>query len=163
MLDANTGMKKGDYLFVQFGINDSTPTCPRYVGQYLFPTYLTYMAKTASAMGAETIFLTPTSAIVCNGSTASTTSREPYSAYVKAAGTTDNVPVIDMSVLTANLYTSLGMCPNAGDYTSTTSKLGLFFCNDHTHFEPAGALQVAQTAATALKNQGIGLAAYLKN
>jgi lysophospholipase L1-like esterase len=162
MLDANTGMKKGDYLFVEFGINDSTKTCPRYVGQYLFPTYLTYMAKTASAMGAETIFLTPTSAIVCNGSTASATSREPYTSYVKAAGTTDNVPVIDMSVLTANLYTSLGMCPNAGDYTSTTSKLGQFFCNDHTHFEAAGALQVAQAAATALKNQGIGLAAYLK-
>jgi len=28
-----------------------------------------------------------------------------------------------MTVLTAALYTSLGMCPNAGDYTSTTSKL----------------------------------------
>ena len=162
MLDPSTGMKKGDYLFIEFGINDGNGTCPRHVGQALFESYLTYMAKTASAMGAETIFLTPTSAIECNGSTASTTSRDPYPSYVKAAGTADDVPVIDMTLLTANLYTSLGMCPNAGDYTSTTSKLGLFFCNDHTHFEPAGALQIAQTAATALKTQGIGLAAYLK-
>ena len=68
-----------------------------------------------------------------------------------------------MTVLTAALYTSLDMCPNAGDYTSTTSKLGLFFCNDHTHFEAAGALQIAKTAAQALKDQNIPLAAYLLN
>jgi hypothetical protein len=40
--------------------------------------------------------------------------------------------------------------------------VGTFFCDDHTHFEAAGALQIAQTAAKALKDQGIGLASYLK-
>ena len=161
MLDANTGMKKGDYLFIEFGINDGDGTCPRHVGTALFETYLTTMAKAASDRGAETIFLTSTSAIACNGSTAQ--ANRGFGPQTKAAGAADGVPVIDMTVLTANLYTSLGLCPNAGDYTSTTSKLGLFFCNDHTHFEAAGALQIAQTAATALKNQGIGLASYLKN
>ena len=161
MLDANTGMKKGDYLFVEFGINDGDATCPRHVGTTLFETYLTTMAKAASDRGAEAIFLTSTSAIACTGSTAQ--ANRGFGPQTKAAGTADGVPVIDMTVLTAALYTSAGLCPNNSDYTSTTSKVGLFFCNDHTHFEPAGALQVAQTAATALKNQGIGLAAYLKN
>jgi len=160
MLDANTGMKKGDYLFIEFGINDGDGTCPRHVGTTLFETYLTTMAKAASDRGAEAIFLTSTSAIACNGATAQ--ANRGFGPQTKAAGTADGVPVIDMTVLTAALYTSLGLCPNNSDYTSTTSKVGLFFCNDHTHFEPAGALQVAQTAATALKNQGIGLAAYLK-
>jgi lysophospholipase L1-like esterase len=160
MLDANAGMKKGDYLFIEFGINDGNAACPRHVGGTLFQTYLTTMAKAASDRGAETIFLTSTSAIACTGSTAQ--ANRGFGPETKAAGTADGVPVIDMTVLTAALYTSAGLCPNAGDYTSTTSKLGLFFCNDHTHFEAAGALQVAQTAATALKNQGIGLAAYLK-
>jgi lysophospholipase L1-like esterase len=156
-----TGMKTGDWLFIEFGINDGDGTCPRHVGTDLFETYLTTMAKAASDRGAQAVFLTSTSAIECNGATAQ--ADRGFGPQTKAAGAADNVPVIDMTVLTAALYTSLGLCPNAGDYTSTTSKLGLFFCNDHTHFEAAGALQIAQTAATALKNQGIGLAAYLIN
>jgi lysophospholipase L1-like esterase len=154
------GMKAGDWLLVEFGINDGTATCPRHVGSALFESYLTMMAQAATARGANTIFLTSTSAIECNGATA--TPDRGFGPETKAAGTADNVPVIDMTVLTATLYTSLGLCPNAGDYTSTTSKLGLFFCNDHTHFEVAGALQIAGVAAQAIKNQNIPLAVYLK-
>jgi lysophospholipase L1-like esterase len=156
-----TGMKAGDWLLVEFGINDGTKTCPRWVSETLFPTYLTAMAKAATDRGANPIFLTSTSAIECNGSTAQPD--RGYGPQTKAAGTADNVPVIDMTVLTAALYTSLGLCPNSNDYTSTTSKLGLFFCNDHTHFEAAGALQIAKTAAQALKDQSIPLASYLLN
>jgi lysophospholipase L1-like esterase len=156
-----TGMKAGDYLFVQFGINETSP-CPRFVSTTLFQTYLTTMAKAASDRGAQAIFLTPTNAIVCTGSTANANTRGPYPAAVKAAGTADNVPVIDVTTLSADLYTSAGLCPNSGDYSSTTSKVGIFFCGDHTHFSPAGALQIAQTVGKALKDQGIGLAAYLK-
>ena len=161
MLAANTGMKAGDYLFVEFGINDGDGTCPRHVGSALFQTYLDTMAKAAKDRGAQAIFLTSTSYMLCTGSTV-----QPNRAFgpeTKAAGTADSVPVIDMTVLTAALYTSLGLCPNSGDYTSTTSKVGLFFCNDHTHFEAAGALQIAKTAAQALKDQNIPLAAYLLN
>ena len=60
-----------------------------------------------------------------------------------------------------DLYKSFGFCPN-GDYTSTTSDLGKFFCDDHTHFEAASAKHIAGLVANALKTQGIGLAAYLK-
>ena len=155
------GMKAGDWLLVEFGINDGTKTCPRWVSETLFPTYLTTMAKAATDRGAHPIFLTSTSAIECNGSTAQPD--RGYGPQTKAAGTADNVPVIDMTVLTAALYTSLGLCPNSSDYTSTTSKVGLFFCGDHTHFEVAGALQIAKTAAQALKDQNIPLASYLAN
>jgi lysophospholipase L1-like esterase len=156
-----TGMKAGDWLLVEFGINDGDGTCPRHVGTTLFQTYLTTMAKAATDRGANPIFLTSTSAIACNGATAQ--ANRGFGPQTKAAGTADNVPVIDMTVLTAALYTSLGLCPNSNDYTSTTSKVGLFFCNDHTHFEAAGALQIAKTAAQALKDQSIPLAAYLLN
>jgi hypothetical protein len=80
----------------------------------------------------------------------------------KAAAAANNVPIIDLTTLSAALYTSLGLCPNAGDFTSTTSAVGLFFCNDHTHFEAAGATQIAGVVAKALRDQNIGLAAYLK-
>jgi hypothetical protein len=41
--------------------------------------------------------------------------------------------------------------------------VGQFFCQDHTHFELAGAKQIAQVIAKALKDQGIGLGAYVLN
>jgi lysophospholipase L1-like esterase len=44
----------------------------------------------------------------------------------------------------------------------TTGPVGDFFCDDHTHFSPSGAVEVADLVAQALRDQGIGLAAYLK-
>ncbi len=162
MLDANTGMKPGDYLFIEFGINDATTTCEpgktRHVGSALFQTYLTTMAQAAQERGAQPIFLTSMSGLQCSGSTA-----QPNRAFgpeTKAAGAADNVPVIDATVLSAALYTSLGLCPSSG---VTSGASGAFFCNDTTHFEKAGALQIAQMVGKALKDQGIGLAAYLVN
>ena len=162
MLDANTGMKPGDYLFVEFGINDATTTCEagktRHVGSALFQTYLTTMAQAAQQRGAQPIFLTSMSGLQCSGSTA-----QPNRAFgpeTKAAGAADGVPVIDATVLSAALYTSLGLCPSSG---VTSGASGAFFCNDTTHFEKAGALQIAQMVGKALKDQGIGLAAYLAN
>jgi lysophospholipase L1-like esterase len=162
MTNPTTGMKPGDYLFIEFGINDATTTCEtgktRHVGSALFQTYLTTMAQAAKDMGAQPIFLTSMSGLQCSGSTA-----QPNRAFgpeTKAAGAADNVPVIDATVLSAALYTSLGLCPSSG---VTSGVSGAFFCNDTTHFEKAGALQIAQMVGKALKDQGIGLAAYLAN
>lgn len=160
MLDANTGMKPGDYLWIEFGINDDGTVCNRRVGKTLYQKYLAYMADQAKARGAQAIFGTATAALECSGSVAQISRN--FITETMAAGTANNVPVINMTKLTADLYTSLGFCPDAMDYTSS-SKIGQFFCNDHTHFEKLGAQQIAQVAAKALKTQGIGLAAYLIN
>ncbi len=160
MLDPTTGMKPGDYLLIEFGINDSDATCNQHVGTALFQTYLETMAQSAQALGAQPIFLTSTDAIICTGDTV--TLNRGFGPQTKAAGLASNVPVIDLTVLTAAFYTTLGFCPNDGDFTSTTTPLGLFFCDDHTHFEAAGASQIAGVVAKALQDQNIGLAAYLK-
>jgi lysophospholipase L1-like esterase len=160
MIDPTSGMRPGDYLFIEFGINDGDSSCNRHVGTTLFQTYLGVMAKAAKELGAQPIFLTSTSYIGCSSSTATT--NRGFVAETKAAGTANNVPVIDLTALSAALYTSLGLCPNDGNYTSTSSALGKFFCDDHTHFEATGAAQVAGVVAKALKDQGIGLASYLK-
>ncbi len=157
MLD---GMKAGDYLFVEFGINDTDSSCPKHVGNALFQSDLEMMAEAAKQRGAHPIFLTSTDAIICSGSTA--TLDRSFGPETRAAGTTSNVPVIDLTQLTADLYTQLHFCPNDGSYSSTSSALGKFFCADHTHFEAAGAAQVAAVVAKALRDQKIPLAAYLK-
>jgi len=159
MLDPNKGMKPGDYLFIEFGINDTDSTCNRHVGSALFQSYLGVMAQAAKDRGAQPIFLTSTSYMQCSGSTVKP--NRAFGPETQAAGKAAGVPVIDLTALSAALYTSLGLCPNAGDFTSTSSAVGKFFCDDHTHFEAAGARQIAGVVAKALRDQNIGLAAYL--
>ena len=159
MLD---GMKAGDYLFVEFGINDDDPTCAksRHVGTALFQTYLEDMAAAAKMRGAQAIFLTSTSSMDCVGNMVNPD--RGFGPSTMTAGMTSGVPVIDLTKLSAALYTSLGFCPNPGRFTDEPTPVGKFFCDDHTHFEAAGASQVAGVVAQALRDQNIALAAYLK-
>jgi hypothetical protein len=68
--------------------------------------------------------------------------------------------MIDLHKRSVALYNTLKLCPNNGDYTA--GAVGAFFCNDHTHFETEGARQIAALITTALRDQNIDLAAYLR-
>jgi lysophospholipase L1-like esterase len=157
------GMKTGDYLFVQFGINDGDSTCDRHVGIDAFEESLGVMAQAAKDRGTQPIFLTPVSAIACTGSTAKGT-RGAYVTATLDAGTQFDVPVIELHALSVALYNSLGFCPIPGGDVSadTTGPVGDFFCNDHTHFEASGATQIAGLVAKALSDQGIAVSTHLK-
>lgn len=158
MLDAGTGMKAGDYLFIQFGINDSDSACPRHVGQEKFKSYLTTMAQAATSRGAKPIFVTPVSAIKCSGSSAVGT-RGSFVTSTQAAATAAGVTLIDLHQLSFDRYTALGLCPNDENYGA--GKVGAFFCEDHTHFETAGALEIAKLVAGATSTAKLPLAGYL--
>src|SRR6185369_7774778 len=157
------GMKAGDYLFIQFGINDGDPSCDRHVGIDAFKESYGMMAAAAKEHGAQPVFITPVSSISCKGSAAQGTRGEFVTATIEA-GMTFDVPVIDLHARSVALYTSLNFCPlTGGDVSaSTTGPVGDFFCDDHTHFETAGATQIAALVTQALVDQSIGLAAYLK-
>jgi lysophospholipase L1-like esterase len=163
MLNSSTGMKAGDYLFIQFGINDSSATCDRHVGVTAFKESFGMMATAAKDRGAHPIFVTPLSMIRCSGTTA-IASREPYVTATKDAGAQYGVPVIDLHGLSIALYQQHAFCPiPGGDVSaSTTGPVGDFFCDDHTHLSQAGAVEIAGLVAKALRDQSIPLAAYLK-
>ncbi|MFI7016703.1 GDSL-type esterase/lipase family protein [Streptomyces sp. NPDC050164] len=158
MLNASTGMKAGDYLFIQFGINDSSSTCPRHVGPARYEQLMTMMAKAALARGAHPVLLTPVAAITCSGSTA--TKNRGFVSQTFAAGSATGAPVIDLQSLSVSRYNSLRFCPHNGDFGS--GPVGAFFCNDRTHFETYGAQQVAGLVAGDVRRQGLPLAAYLR-
>lgn len=160
MLD---GMKRGDYLFIQFGINDGSRTCDRHVGLEAFQDSYGMMAQAAKERGARPIFVTPVSAIACNGSTARGT-RGGYVDATHQAGERYDVPVIDLHALSVELYNELGFCPvPGGDVSASTGgPVGDFFCDDHTHFARSGAARIAELVARALREQGIELAEYLE-
>jgi lysophospholipase L1-like esterase len=158
MLDPANGMKAGDYLMIQFGINDGDRNCPRHVGTARYKELLTVMAKAAKDRGVTPIFLTPVSAIRCSGSTAVGT--RGFLTETADAARASGVTVIDLHKLSYTLYNTLKLCPNDGDYTK--GPVGAFFCNDHTHFEAAGARQIAGVVAKALRDQRIPLSGYLR-
>ncbi|RAS70850.1 lysophospholipase L1-like esterase [Lentzea atacamensis] len=158
MLNPTTGMKAGDYLMIQFGINDGSRDCPRHVGSARYKELLGMMAKAAKDRGVTPIFLTPVSAIRCSGSTAVGT--RGFLTETFDAGRAGGVTVIDLHKLSYTLYNTLKLCPNNGDYTR--GPVGAFFCNDHTHFEAAGARQIAGVVAKALRDQRIPLSGYLR-
>jgi lysophospholipase L1-like esterase len=150
MLDPTKGMQPGDWVYVAFGINDGSAGCNRHVGKALFQSDLDFMATTIRSKGANPIFGTSTSGQSCSGST--NMPNRGFGPETKAAGAAANVPVIDLTTLSAALYNSLKLCPGG----SST------FWADGTHFKTEGATQVAGVVAKAIKDQGIGLAAYLK-
>jgi lysophospholipase L1-like esterase len=158
MLDAANGMHAGDYLLVQFGINDGDANCPRHVGSARYRELLTTMAKAATDRGAHPVFLTPVAAITCSGGTA--VGNRGFLTETAAAGAASRAPVIDLHKLSYTRYNALKLCPNNGDYTQ--GAVGAFFCADHTHFEAAGAQQIAEVVAKAVRDQQLGLAAYLR-
>ncbi|WP_437630228.1 GDSL-type esterase/lipase family protein [Sorangium sp. So ce854] len=160
MLD---GMKAGDYLFIQFGINDGSRTCDRHVGLDAFKASYGVMARAAEERGARPVFVTPVSAIACNGSVAQGT-RGGYVTATHEAGAEHGVPVIDLHEHSVALYNELGFCPvPGGDVSATTGgPVGEFFCDDHTHFARSGAAQIAGLVAEAIRDQGLELAAYLE-
>ncbi|MGW1673175.1 GDSL-type esterase/lipase family protein [Streptomyces sp. NPDC002324] len=157
MLNASTGMKAGDYLFIQFGINDSSSTCPRHVGPARYRQLMTTMVQAALARGAHPVLLTPVAAITCSGSTA--TKNRGFVGETLAVGSATGRPVIDLQTLSVSLYNSLRFCPHNGDFGS--GPVGAFFCDDRTHFETYGAQRIAGLVAGDVRRQNLPLAAHL--
>jgi lysophospholipase L1-like esterase len=158
MLNASTGMKTGDYLFIQFGINDSSSTCPRHVGSARYKQLMTMMVQSALARGAHPVLLTPVAAITCSGGTA--TKNRGFVNETFAVGSATRAPAVDLQSLSVALYNNLRFCPNNGDYGS--GPVGAFFCNDHTHFETYGAQRIAGLVAEDVRRQNLPLATYLR-
>ncbi|MCK8433459.1 carbohydrate esterase [Streptomyces sp. D2-8] len=158
MLNASTGMKAGDYLFIQFGINDSSSTCPRHVGPARYRQLMATMVQAALARGAHPVLLTPVAAITCSGSTA--TKNRGFVNETFAVGTATRAPVVDLQSLSVSLYNGLRFCPHNGDFGS--GPVGAFFCNDRTHFETYGAQRIAGLVAGDVRKQNLPLAAHLR-
>lgn len=155
-------MRPGDYLFIQFGINDGAATCPRHVGGTAFKNEYIYMANEATKRGVHPIVVTPSPALKCSGSTA--VASRGFLTETFAVGKQLNIPTIDLHREGTELYNRLAFCPVAGGDVSASTRgaVGEFFCDDHTHFDTPGARQMGEIIAESLRAQAIPLADYLK-
>jgi hypothetical protein len=145
------GMKPGDFLLIQFGHNDETHTCPRFVSVTDFATYLGFMADTAVAKGATPVFVTPMGHRTFTGTKFNNTLL-PYAQSMKGEAQLKGVGVLDLNLRSGEYYETVG---NA--FLTTN-----IFDGGTTHFIRPGAVEMATLIVGEIKKQGGRLASYLK-
>ena len=175
---------KGDYLFIQFGHNDEKTdeathpgvgtypgldpatldgngkdTQGRYSYEYLLTAYYIDLAK---SKGAVPVLITPITRRGSDG-TANYKQHTPYQQAMIGLGKSKNVPVIDMTELTRQLYTDLYSSGGAAE----TAKLHCYKDDahttvDNTHLSSSGAQKLAEMIAEQTKELGLTIGEYAK-
>ncbi|HLK91829.1 MAG TPA: hypothetical protein VKZ18_18200 [Polyangia bacterium] len=146
------GMKAGDFLLIQFGTNDETHTCPRYVSLPDFETDFGIMADAALAKGATPIFVTPMGHRTFSGTTPTNTLL-PYANAMKDEAAKKQVEVEDLNLASEAYYASTG---NSATLANTIFDRGI------THFTAAGATEMATLIVGEIRKNDGRLAGYLK-
>jgi lysophospholipase L1-like esterase len=138
-------MKKGDYLFIQFGHNDQKDKRP---GSGAFTTYKTNLVRFVSAArsyGGLPVLVTPMERKA--GVTNATLGDFP--AAVRQVAQEENVPLIDLNAMSKILYAALG------------ESLGRAF-QDGTHHNNYGSYELARCVVEGIKANNLPLAKYLR-
>ncbi len=146
-----SGIKAGDYLFIQFGTNDETHDCPRFVSLPDFETDFGLMADTARAKGATPIFVTPMGHREFVGTTVNNTLL-PYANAMKDEATKKSAEVLDLNLRSVEYYQMVG-----NTFLATN-----IFDTGTTHFIKAGAVEMASLIVGEIRRQGGALATLLK-
>lgn len=159
-------LKKGDYVFIQFGHNDQKSTdSARYTNPFTaYRTNLTRYINEIRKKGAYPILLTPVVRRNFNESGVLIDTHGNYPEVMRIVAKDLNVPLIDLQVLTEQLVISYGpekskelyLWVGPGDKNYPDGK------QDDTHFSPGGASAVARMVAEEIQQQGIKLKRYLK-
>ncbi|MBE6849514.1 MAG: GDSL family lipase [Ruminococcus sp.] len=160
-------IKEGDYLLVQFGINDAAynkaeryaPTCGSVPGtDGSFEFYMAKYIEGAKAKGATAILITPTLSVKSYSNGKFTASYTNYTDSVKKLSAYYKVPYIDLNGLMVAHYNSIGY-DAAYKYHLCGAVEG---STDTTHFSETGADAVAGLVAGAIKNAGVSISGKVK-
>ena len=141
-------IKAGDFVFIQFGINDGFQTIDPAT---TFKDYLTKFVTESQAIGAIPVLMTPMNK---NSTTAGSWGTFPDA--VRQLATALNIPLIDLDASSKALFSTVGynyatnfifMNLSPGDYTTyPTGNV------DNTHFQEMGAIEMAKLIIQGIKN-----------
>ncbi|WP_349932794.1 rhamnogalacturonan acetylesterase [Bacteroides finegoldii] len=158
-------IKKGDYLFMEFGHNDQKQKGPGKGAYYSFMTSLKTFIDEARARGAYPVLVTPTQRRSFDATGHIRDTHEDYPEAMRWLAAKENVPLIDLNEMTRTLYEALGTETSkrafvhypAGAYPGQKQDFA-----DNTHFNPYGAYQIAQCVIEGMKKAVPNLAKHLK-
>ena len=148
-------MKKGDYLFMQFGHNDMKESWPQtYVEAFTtYKQYLKVMIAEARRRGATPVLVTPMNRRTFGPDGKIRNSLGDYPEAVRQTAAEEKVAVIDLNAMSAVFYEALGP-----DKSPVAFGAG---GRDGTHHSGYGAYELARCIVNGIRANHLDLAKYL--
>jgi lysophospholipase L1-like esterase len=158
-------LKKGDYVLIEFGHNDSARDKPdRYTPPEDYRTNLARFVREARERGATPVLLTPVVRRRFDKEGRFQESHGVYTGIVREVAAEYNVPLIDMYAKSEKALVGYG--PEESRKLFLQLKPGEnpnypAGVEDNTHFNPLGAQLMARLAVEGIRERKLGLAKYL--
>lgn len=144
-------MKPGDFLLIQYGHNDEKEKGEGVGAFTTYKTSLKHFVAEARKKGGIPILVTPMHRRTFDTSGHITNSHGDYPEAVRQVAKEENVPLIDLTAMSKELYEALG---KEGSGV-------LFKEGDGTHHNSFGAYQLAKCVVQAIQDQKLSLSKFL--
>ncbi len=147
-------MKKGDYIFVEFGHNDQKQKFAGAGAYYNFATCLKTFVDEARKRGATPVFVTPTQRRSFDENGKIRETHADYPDAMRWVAKREGVQLIELHDMTRTFYEAMGVEPSkrafvhypAGTYPGQTTAFA-----DNTHFNPYGAYEISKMIVEGMK------------
>ena len=159
-----SSLKKGDYVFVQFGHNDEVSTKKTYTTPKEFKANLLKYIKETKAKKAIPILLTPVARRKFDADGKVVDTHQEYAQLVREVAAKNKVLLIDLSAKSMELLQSLGVEKSKYLFNHLEAGQNPNYPDgkiDDTHFNELGARLMAQLVLTEIKNLNLGLVNYI--
>ena len=156
-------LKKGDYVFVEFGHNDEKEKRPGDGAWYHYVYNLKIFVDQVRSKGAEIVFCTPTQrrAFDSDNKTIKNTHGD-FPAAMKMVAEREQVPLIDLNQKTKTFFETLGFEDSKRALVHYPKEMYGRELADNTHFNPYGAYEVAKCVVMGMKELGLPIVQYLR-
>ena len=158
-----TTLRKGDYVFVEFGHNDEKEKRPGDGAWYHYQYQLKIFVDQVRKKGADIVFCTPTQrrAFDDDKKTIKNTHGD-FPAAMKMVAEKENVPLIDLNQMTKTFFEALGFEDSKRALVHYPEEVYGKKLEDNTHFNPYGAYEVAKCVVMGMKQLKLPITQYLR-
>ncbi|WP_288275679.1 rhamnogalacturonan acetylesterase [uncultured Prevotella sp.] len=158
-----TTLKKGDYVFVEFGHNDEKEKKPGDGAWYHYQYQLKIFVDQVRKKGADIVFCTPTQRRAFNDDKKTLMNTHgDFPAAMKMVAEMENVPLIDLNRLTKTFFETLGYEDSKRALVHYPKEMYGRELADNTHFNPYGAYEVAKCVVMGMKQLNLPVVQYLR-
>ncbi len=159
-------LKRGDYVFVEFGHNDQKQKGPGKGAYYEFSFYIKQFIDQARAKGATPVLVTPTRRRQFDNNGQVKDTHEDFPAAIRDIAARENVAVIELQEMTKTLIEAMGEEESkhlfvhypAGTWPGQSTEF-----KDNTHFNPFGAYEVAKCVIEGMKQANLPVVKHLRD
>lgn len=161
-------IEKGDYLFIQFGHNDGKMNDPALYTEpaTTYKRFLKQYIDGARKKNAIPVLITPVERRRFSKDGMALNTHGHYPTAMKEVALEENVPIIDLTTKSKDLYQLLGpektkalfLWMDAGEHRNYPKG-----SRDNTHFQQKGAREIARLVIEGMVEQKLPLASYLQN